>query len=126
MTDMNQTMYALIVGIPSFAISLLLYLRSRKVDKVAEQAGVTASSQAGTAQIIEGLNLMLTRQAGETQQWRDDFRDLRAYTNQRIDLMTQRLEARELENDHLKSQLALMIRRFGEINGNGNGILTSK
>lgn len=125
--EMQQALIGIVTLVISLIIPFLLYLRSRKVDKVAEQAGVSASSQAGTAQIIEGLNAMLENQQEETNLWRADFKDLRTYTTQRLDLMVQRLDAKDQEIGNLKHQLALMIRRFGTINGvdNGNGIPNS-
>lgn len=127
---MTDTMQQALIGIVTLLISLiipfLLYMRSRKVDKVAEQAGVTSSTQSGTAQIIEGLNRMLDNQQEETKLWREDFKDLRTHMTQRLDLMTQRLDAKDQEISTLKNQLALMIRRFGTINGvHDNGIPNS-
>lgn len=126
MSSAQQAIYGIVTLLISLVIPYLLYRRSKKVDAVAEQAGVSASSQAGTAQIIEGLNKMLDNQQEETNLWRTDFKDLRTYTTERLDLMNQRLDAKDLEIGNLKNQLALMIRRFGAINGvHDNGIPNS-
>lgn len=66
----NPFVVALVTGIPSFILGMLLYRRSVKVDKATEQAMVISARTAGIEQVISGLNLL-------NDNLQDDNRELR-------------------------------------------------
>lgn len=105
----GQVITALLIGLPSFLLGYLAYRRARKVDAVAAQSGVMTESRAGTAQIIEGLNLLIDQLQDDNKTFRDD-----------IKYLTLRLDAIAKERDQLRRELNRLQRKYGE---NGNGTL---
>lgn len=103
----EQAIYGLLIGLPSFLLGYLAYRRARKVDAVAAQSGVITESRAGTAQIIEGLNLLIDQLQDDNKTFRDD-----------IKYLTLRLDAISKERDELRQQLTRLQRKYGD-NGDG-------
>lgn len=66
----SEIIGALVIGIPSLVLGLLAYLRSLKVDEVAEEAGTVG-------QAIEGLNTLVARLQEDNTALRADAADLR-------------------------------------------------
>lgn len=103
----RDAILAILIGVPSLVIGLLSWVRSRKVDAVAAQSGALTETRAGTAQIIEGLNLLIDQLQDDNKTFRDD-----------IKYLTLRLDAIAKERDELRRELNRLQRKYGE-NGNG-------
>lgn len=103
----EQAIYGLLIGLPSFLLGYLAYRRARKVDAVAAQSGVITETRAGTAQIIEALNLLVDQLQDDNRTFRED-----------IKYLTLRLDAIAKERDELRQKLIRLQRKYG-INGNG-------
>lgn len=99
----EQVFTALLIGLPSFLLGYLAYRRARKVDAVAAQSGVITETRAGTAQIIEALNLLVDQLQDDNRTFRED-----------IKYLTLRLDAIAKERDELKRQLSRLQRKYGE------------
>lgn len=117
----EQVITALLIGLPSFLLGYLAYRRARKVDAVAAQSGVVTETRAGTAQIIEGLNLLVDQLQDDNRTHREDMRavrdDIRDLTLRLGEVSRERDELRQ-ERDELKRELARLQRKYG-VNGNG-------
>jgi peptidoglycan hydrolase CwlO-like protein len=98
----NEVLAALVIGLPSLAIGLLAYRRSRKVDAVSEQSGASSNHRAGTAQVIEGLNELIDNLQEDNKGFRADIR----YLTDRLDTITK-------ERDLLKLEVARLKKRYG-------------
>lgn len=99
----ETTGVAVAAPVLGFAAAYLGYRRSRSVDRVTEQSGLTTESRAGTAQIIEGLNQFVDQLQEGHQSFREDIRYL-----------TARLDACGAEREELRRELARLRRKYGD------------
>jgi hypothetical protein len=90
-------------AISGASLGYLAYRRSRQVDAVSKQSGITANTRAGTAQIIEGLNLMIDNLQEDNIAFRMDLKYL-----------TSRLDVIIVERDKLKRDNIRLRRIVGE------------
>ena len=102
--DTDAVIQAILIGLPATILGLLAYRRSRKVDAVAEQAGVAIEARAGTAQIIEGLNALVDNLQTDNKVFRDDFK-----------FFTERLNECFAEREKLRQEVARLRKKYGEV-----------
>jgi ABC-type transporter Mla subunit MlaD len=98
----EQVGQGLALAVPSTAVGVFAYLRSRKVDAISEQSGIVSDTRAGTAQIIDGLNGLIDNLQEDNKIFREDIKHL-----------TARLDAITAERDELKRELARLRRKYG-------------
>jgi hypothetical protein len=55
----HPAVIGVLVGLPSLALGLLVYQRSRDVDEVAEQAGIATAQRESIGQVVDGLNRII-------------------------------------------------------------------
>jgi len=85
------------------------YRRSIRVDAVSEKSGVATETRAGTAQIIDGLNLLV-----------DQLQEGTASHRETIRFLTERIDKVLAENAELRLDNARLRKRYG-VNGE-NGV----
>lgn len=90
---MNPVISAILIGLPSTILGVLVYLQSKKVDAVAEQSGIVTQSRAGTEQIIEGLNKLVNNLQADNKALREDV----VYLNLRIDRLATEMQLTKKE-----------------------------
>ena len=100
---MNSVIQALLIGLPATMLGALAYRRSRKVDAVAEQSGVATENRAGTAQIIQGLNDLVSNLQTDNKVFREDIK----YLDQRLDNLI-------AEREELRKEIARLRKKYGE------------
>lgn len=126
MMQTEQVLTALVIGLPSFLLGFLAYRRARKVDAVAAQSGVITETRAGTAQIIEGLNLLIDQLQDDNKTHRDDMRavrdDIRDLTL-RLGVVSRERDELWQERNELRRELTRLRRKYGE---HSNGVPPSK
>lgn len=101
--DRTAVIVAVVGAAVSLTIGFLGHQRSKKVDATSAQSGVASHHQAGTAQIIEGLN----RLVDQLQEDNSDFR-------QDIEKLVVRLEVITVERDALRLEVVRLRRKYGE------------
>lgn len=98
---------ALILGlagtVTGATIGYLGHRRSKTVDTASAQSGIASNHRAGTAQVIEGLNLLIEQYQEDNATFRDDLRTLA----NRLDIVT-------AERDALRLEVARLHRKYGE------------
>lgn len=102
---MDDVTKAILIGLPATFLGLMAYIRSLRVDAVAEQSGVATETRAGTAQIIQGLNDLIDNLQTDNKVFRDD-----------IKYLTLRLDAFAAEREELRKEVARLRRKYGEDN----------
>lgn len=99
----GEVAIALVVGLPGITVAVLAYRRSRKVDAVSEKTGIAANGRAGTAQVIEGLKVLIDNLQEDNKAFRDDIRSL-----------TLRLDVVAAERDAFRLEVARLRKRYGD------------
>lgn len=92
-------------GVGGFILSALALRRSMKVDAISAQSGAANASREGTAQIITGLNLIISQYQEDNKNFREDAKWL-----------TSRLDAVIKERDELRLELAQIRKKYGDTN----------
>lgn len=92
---------ALVAAIPSSALAIFGYRRSKRVDAVAEQSGMASMSAKGVDQVIEGLNKLVERLQEDNAVLRDNVRAL----DDKLSRVIQQCEELRSEIRALKAQL---------------------
>lgn len=93
----NPALVGLVVAVPSAALGYLGYRRSRHVDAVAEQAGVSSTQATSIGQVVDGLNALVGNLQEDNRALREHVKEL----NVKLDLIIQ--ECRDL-----KAEIALL------------------
>lgn len=101
MMGTNEFFYALIAAALSAPMAILAYRRSIKVDKVAEKAGIATETRAGTAQIIEGLSMLIDNLQEDNKAFRDE-----------VKYLTERIKVIISECDRVKTELQNLQRKY--------------
>lgn len=99
MTWDNPAVIGLLIAVPSFVLGLLGYLRSRKVDEVAEQSGAASQDINKVGQVIDGLNSLVTSLQDDNKTLRQEIEGLRS----RLAELRASYEKMEGEIDALKN-----------------------
>lgn len=95
---------ALVIGLPSFGLGFLAYRRSLKVDKVANQVGLSSETRAGTQQIILGLNDLVDNLQEDNKALREEAKYLLG-----------RITTLIAECEEVKRQLNAFQRKYGDL-----------
>lgn len=101
--DRTAIIVALVGATVSLVIGVLGHRRSKRVDATSAQSGLASTHQAGTAQILEGLNDLIDQLQEDTVTFRSDIREL-----------VVRLDAVTAERDALRLEVARLRQKYGE------------
>lgn len=99
----DQIAIAAAAGVPSFIIAWMAHKRSKHVDAVSEQSGVATETRAGTAQIFDGLNKMISNLQEDNTNFRTDIENLR-----------DRLDVISTERDGLRLEVNRLYLKYGD------------
>lgn len=104
----QQAAVGLAVGLPSLTLGYLGYKRSRRNDKVAEQAGIATTHVASIGQVVDGLNRIITNLQGDNAVLRSELERVRVAVDgceARLDVLEEKLQAKEREIAALQQEI---------------------
>lgn len=96
----DQLWLGLGLAVPATVLGYLAHRRSRQVDAASAQSNVASSHQAGTAQVIQGLNALIDQLQEDNTTFRQDIRALAV----RLDRVTTERDALRIEVADLKKK----------------------
>jgi hypothetical protein len=98
----NPIVVGTAIGIPSTILGFLGYGRAKRVDHVAEQAGITTGRSAELNLALAGMDTLIKSLQADNRGLRDE-----------VGRLTQRLNAVVAECDELAKQLRVLRQRYG-------------
>lgn len=114
----NPAVVGLIIAIPATALGVVGYLRSRKLDEVAEQAGIATTHTNSIGQVIGGLNSVITAVQSDNDDLRAEVMALR----KTVDEIRTRLDAVEAGNVDLRAKNRELEREIGVLHAENEAL----